>query len=82
MNKILNHEQKKIGEWLKTVRFRKKFIGGVDEEDVWAKIEQLNEMYERALSAERARFNTLLAQQRQSSSLKPGTPKSTGIERE
>lgn len=74
MNKILNHEQKKIGEWLKTVRFRKKFIGGVDEEDVWAKIEQLNEMYEKALSAERARYDALLAKQRRSSSLKPRTP--------
>jgi len=82
MNKILNHEHKNIADWLKTVRFRKKFIGGVDEHDVWAKIEQLNEMYDRALSAEHARYNALLAQQRQSSSIKPRTPGPNKIERE
>ena len=82
MNKILNHEQKKIVDWLKTIRFRKKFIGGVDEQDVWAKIEQLNEMYEMALSAERARYHALLAKQRRSSSIKPSTPKSVQKERE
>lgn len=82
MTKILNHEQKKIADWLKTVRFRKQFIGGVDEQDVWAKIEELNEMYEKALSAERARYDALLAKQRKSASLKPGTPKPVQKERE
>ena len=82
MSKTLNHEHKNIADWLKTVRFRKKFFGGVDEQDVWAKIEQLNEMYDRALSAERARYNALLAQQRQSSSIKPRTPRPNKIERE
>ena len=82
MNKILNHEQKKIADWLKTVRFRKKFVGGIDEQDVWSKIEQLNEMYEKALSAERARYDALLAKQRKSSSIKPRTPEPAKIERE
>ena len=75
MDKMLNHEQQKIAEWLKTVKFRKQMIGGISEQDVWQKIEQLNEMYEKALSAERARYDALLAKQRKTSSLKPGTPK-------
>ena len=82
MNKILNHEQKKIADWLKTVHFRKKFVGGIDEQDVWSKIEQLNEMYEKALSAERARYDALLAKQRQSTSIKPRTPEPKKTERE
>lgn len=59
----LNQEQLKIAEWLKTVRFRKQFIGGVSEQDVWQKIEQLNKMYESALVAERARYDALLKAQ-------------------
>lgn len=67
----VNHEQVKIAEWLSNVRFRKQFIGGVSEQDVWEKIEQLNEMYEKALSAERARYDALLAEQRKTISAKP-----------
>ena len=57
---ILNHEQAKILEWLQTVKFRHKLIGGVDEADLWKKIAALNEMYQKALSAERARYDALL----------------------
>lgn len=60
----LNHEQERIQKWLKQVRFKKTFIGGVDEADLWKKIGELNSMYEAALSAERARFDALLANQR------------------
>lgn len=56
----LNHEQLKIARWLKTVRFRKVIFGGIEERDVWKKIEELNAMYEAALSAERARYDALL----------------------
>lgn len=82
MNKILNHEHKKIAEWLNTVHFRRKFIGGVDEQDVWEKIEELNEMYEKALSAERARYDALLIKQRKSTSLRPETPRPVQKKRE
>lgn len=74
MNKILNHEQQKIAEWLRKVKFRKKLVGGVNEEDVWQKIEQLNEMYEAALSAERARYDALLAGQRRAAFFQSETP--------
>lgn len=58
----LNHEQEHIREWLKQVHFKKAFFGGVDEADLWKKIAELNSLYEAALSAERARYDALLAQ--------------------
>lgn len=58
----LNHEQERIQTWLKQVRFQKTFFGGVAEADVWKKIAELNTLYEAALSAERARYDALLAQ--------------------
>lgn len=45
-----------IQNWLKTVKFKKKLFGGVDEVEVWKKIEELNSLYERVLIAERARL--------------------------
>ena len=66
-----NHQMEKIAAWLKTVKFRKKWFGGISEQDVWKKIEQLNEMYETALVAERARYDALLSQQCDSSSHNP-----------
>lgn len=56
----LNHEQARIRQWLKQVRFRKAVLGGVNEADVWKKIGELNALYEAALSAERARYDALL----------------------
>lgn len=57
---VLNHEQEHIKQWLKQVRLKKQFIGGVDESDVWKKIAELNDMYEAAISAERARYDAML----------------------
>ena len=58
----LNHEQENIRKWLKQVRFKRTTFGGVNEADVWKKIGELNSLYESALSAERARFDALLAE--------------------
>lgn len=58
----LNHEQERIQKWLKKVRFKKVFFGGVNEVDLWKKIAELNSLYEAALSAERARYDALLAE--------------------
>lgn len=62
-DEVLNQEQLEIISWLKEVRFRKQLFGGVNELDVWKKIEELNEMYEAALKAERIRYDVLLEQQ-------------------
>lgn len=49
-----------IGTWLRKVHFRHQVFGGVNEVDVWQKIEELNNLYEATLMAERARYDTLL----------------------
>lgn len=59
----LNHEQAKLQTFLKQVRFKRAFFG-VDEADVWKRIGELNQLYEAALSAERARYDALLEQQK------------------
>lgn len=56
----LNFEQQRIAKWLKEVKFRKRLFGGVSERDVWKKLLELNEMYNAALAAERARYDALL----------------------
>lgn len=40
-----------IKEWLEGVTFKKARFGGVDEADVWKKINELNSLYEKALIA-------------------------------
>lgn len=62
----VNAEHDKLISWFQTVHFRKKMFGGIDEEDLWRKLEELNHLYESALTAERARYDALLqTQQRQ-----------------
>lgn len=56
----LNREHKRLLKWLCNVKFRRALFGGVDETDVWKKIEELNGLYEAALRAERARYDALL----------------------
>ena len=60
----MSREQRRIAEYLKQVKFRKQLFGGVSERDVWKKIGELNEMFNAALVAERARHDALLEQQR------------------
>lgn len=50
----LSQELQVISRYLGKLRFRKRLFG-VDEEDVWRKMEKLCELYEYALEAERAR---------------------------
>lgn len=62
----LNHEHEKLKEWFRTVRFRKVLFGGVDEIHLWKKLEELNQIYETSLSAERARYDALIADHQKS----------------
>ncbi|MCC8067250.1 MAG: hypothetical protein LIO94_09155 [Clostridiales bacterium] len=59
-SKPLNKEHQKMLEWLKMVKFRRTLINGVDEADVWRKIEELNHLYEGSLIAERASHEAIL----------------------
>lgn len=56
----ISPEQQAIVQWLKTVKFRKSLLGGVDEVQLWKKLEELYGLYDAALRAERTRYNTLL----------------------
>lgn len=64
--KALNHEQVKLRQWFQEVKFRKVLFGGVDEIQLWKKLEELNQIYETSLSAERARYDALLADHQRS----------------
>ncbi|MCD8074684.1 MAG: hypothetical protein LUF27_06575 [Lachnospiraceae bacterium] len=68
----VNAGHQKMLTWLKKVRFRKKVFGGVDEADVWRKLEELNRLYEASLVAERARYDALLEAQGISARDAPG----------
>ena len=61
----VNAEHDKLLAWFQTVRFRKKMFGGVDEVSLWRKLEELNRLYESALTAERARYDALLEMYRE-----------------
>lgn len=61
----LSQAQWHIADWLDTVHFRRKYFGGVDEADVWKKLNELNTMYDNALMNERARYDALLEKQKQ-----------------
>ena len=56
----INQEHKEIIKWFQTVKFRRMMFDGVDENDVWKKLEELNRLYESAIRAERERYNILL----------------------
>lgn len=52
-------QENRITEYLKHVKFKKRLFG-VDEADVWKKIQELNQLYEEALVWERKRYDLLL----------------------
>lgn len=66
----LNQQQEQIISFLQNLHFRPRLFG-VDQQDVWKKIEQLNQMYEVALSQERARYDALLLERTQAANTVP-----------
>lgn len=52
-------QENRIVKYLQQVKFKKKLFG-VDEADVWKKIQELNHMYEESLKWERKRYDLLL----------------------
>lgn len=61
----VSFEHEQIAKWFQTVKFRKAAFGGVDESDLWKKLNELNTLYDQALLAERARYDALLQAQSQ-----------------
>lgn len=56
----INQEHKEIIRWFQKVKFRRAIFGGIDENDVWKKLQELNQLYEAAIRAERERYDILL----------------------
>ena len=56
---VENRETKRIAQWLRKVHF-KRALFGVSEKDVWKKLDELNDMYKRAIMAERVRCDALI----------------------
>lgn len=54
-----------IAALLKGLRFRKKLLGGVDERDVWKKLELLQKEYRLAFDAQQERSKALLGEREQ-----------------
>ena len=52
-------QENRIVKYLQQLKFKKKLFG-VDEADVWKKIQELNDMYEESLKWERKRYDLLL----------------------
>ena len=55
----MGEAQRRIGDYLRKVRF-KRALFGVSERDVWRKLGEVNDLFQQALVAERARYETLL----------------------
>ena len=49
-----------IAEVFKTLRFQKKFIGGVSEKSVWKQLDKLQKEYRSAYEMQEERFKALL----------------------
>lgn len=60
----IDEARESILSWVKGLKFKKKLFGGVDEADVLKKMEELNDLYERALLQQRAGYEALLRQGR------------------
>lgn len=52
-------QENRIALYLERLKFKRRLFG-VDEADVWKKIQELNQMYEEALVWERKRYDLLL----------------------
>ncbi len=77
-----------VAKWLSEVKFSPAVLG-VDEADVWRKLEKLCELYEDALNAERARnaklerkLRSLSAQKRVEPAAKQEAPKIAPVKKE
>ena len=53
-------DMEEIAAYMNTMRFRKKFIGGVDETDVWRQLEKLQKEYQSAFEAQREQGRALI----------------------
>lgn len=53
-------DMQSIAEFLQELKFRKKLLGGVDEQDVWRKLEALQKEYQTVYDAQEAYWQAQL----------------------
>ena len=51
-----------IAEMFRRLKFRKKLFGGVEEQDVWKKLDDIQKAYRSAYEAQAVRYETILAE--------------------
>lgn len=49
-----------IADYVRSIKFKKKLIGGVDEISVWEEIDRLNEQYRSVILAQENKYRALL----------------------
>lgn len=54
-----------IAEFIKKMKFRKSLFGGVSENSVWKKIDDLNNEYKSVFDAQEVKYQTLLEERDQ-----------------
>ena len=62
---VMSEERAEVIQWLKKAKFPHKLFGGVDERTVWKRIGELDALYAKLLENERARYNALLEEYKQ-----------------
>ena len=77
---VINQEHKEIIKWFQTVKFRRTLFGGVDENDVWKKLQELNQLYESAIRAERERYESQIYKYKQELMKNEGTTEQTEMD--
>lgn len=56
----VNYSHAEIQKWFRTVKFRRNLIGGINEAQLWKQLSELNALYDKALNAERARYDSMI----------------------
>ncbi len=51
-----------IAEMFRRLKFRKKLFGGVEEQDVWKKLDDIQKAYRSAYEAQAVRYETILSE--------------------
>ena len=59
-DKDISTTHQQILDYVSRMKFKHRLFGGVDQDDVLKKLEELNRLYETALLQERARYEALL----------------------
>lgn len=57
---MIKGDLENISNYLKDLKFKKKLINGIDEEDVWHKLDLLEKEYEKAYQSLLDKSNALL----------------------